>query len=290
MSKEDRGILVTADIGSFNIKLSTGGVYENRFKLNNKDDIIGHDAIEIDGNTYFFNEGSFDRNIIKPHKDLITPLLYALGKDGVSGVINTILHLPPNQMPMKAELVEKLEGKTFEYKLNGQGTSITFKKVGVLKEGFSSFYSLPKRTEGLIAIVNIGGRTTEVLTFNNGTLEYEKSFPIGTMDYFDKIADELTGKGTPRVMEDIKKLLDNNVIDIADFEEITQDVYSDMINMLQQDFPNISDYNIKLCGGGAVFFEDNFKANYKKVQVLSNNLTSEVEGAARIGKAKGLDK
>jgi len=282
--------LITMDIGSFNIKLNNGDIHENRFLLDNETDIFGHEAIKFENNVYFFGKGQFDRKITKAKKNIEVPLLYGLGKAGVAGNINLILHLPANQMPMKSEIIDRLQGKTLSFELNGQANSVTFDKVGILKEGFSSFYALHKRSTGLVAIIDIGGRTTDIFTFSEGREEVESSLPVGTMDYFSDIADNLSGKGEPRVMEEIHKLINNDLIDLKDFEPITDKIFNTMLNSITMKFPNLNDYSIKLCGGGADYFESRFKKVFKKVSQVTNTLTSNVDGAEKIGKAKGLDK
>lgn len=282
--------LMTGDLGSFNLKFNSGGVYENRFQMDNERDTFGFDTLEYDGNTYFFGQGHFNMEGLKTNKDTLIPLLFGLGKEGAAGHINIILHLPLREISRKNLIVELLEGNTFEFKINGKANTITFDKVGVLKEGFSSFYSLPRRNEGLIAVIDIGGRTTDVFTFVDGKQEKEDSISIGTMNYFDKIATKLIGMGQNRVMEEIHKLITKKIIDLNDFEDVTEKVFDEMINELLLKFPHLNDYNIKLCGGGAEYFEKQFKNKFKKVSVLANNMTSNVDGAERIGKAKGLDK
>lgn len=282
--------LMTADLGSYNIKLGSGGVYENRYELDNERDIFGFETLEYDGNTYFFGQGSFNREGLKTNKDTLIPLLYGLGKEGACGNLNIILHLPKKEMSRKSVIVEALEGKKFDFKVNGKGNSVTFDKVGVLKEGFSSFYSLAKRNEGLIAIIDIGGRTTDIFTFSDGVEENEDSIQIGTIDYFDEIATALIGKGQNRKIEDIFKLISKEIIDLADFKDCTDKIFKEMLNGIKYKFPHLNDYRIKLCGGGAEYFEENFKAEYKNVSIVNNNLTSNVDGAEKIGKAKGLDK
>lgn len=282
--------LMTGDLGSFNLKFNSGGVYENRFLLDNERDTFGFDTLEYEGNTYFFGQGHFNMEGLKTNKDTLVPLLFGLGKEGAAGHINIILHLPLREISRKNLIVELLEGNTFEFKINGKANSITFDKVGVLKEGFSSFYSLPKRNEGLIAVIDIGGRTTDIFTFVDGKQEKEDSIAIGTMNYFDKIATKLIGMGQNRVMEEVHKLISKKIIDLNDFEDVTQKVFDEMINEMLLKFPHLNDYNIKLCGGGAEYFEKQFKNKFKKVSVLPNNMTSNVDGAERIGKAKGLDK
>lgn len=281
--------LLTVDLGSFNIKTSLGGIYENRFILDNESDAFGAETLIFEDNTYFFNRGNFNKEFTKANKEIEIPLLYAIGKEGLEGNINTILHLPASQFAMKQQIIDRLQGKTFEFIVNGDSKKITFDKVGVLKEGFAAFYSLPKRNSGLIAIVDIGGRTTDVFTFVNGKEEKETSLPIGTMNYFKIIADRLNAKGENRKVEDIFKLIDNGLIDLEDYKDTTDSIGSLIINEIKIEVENLKDYEIKLCGGGAEYFIDVFKDTFNKVEQLNNSLLSNVTGSHFIGKAKGLD-
>lgn len=281
--------LSTFDLGSTNIKTNLGGIYENRFILDNESDTFGAETLEFEGNTYFFNRGNFNKEFTKANKEIEIPLLYAIGKEGLTGNINSILHLPASQFAMRQQIIDRLQGKTFKFKVNGIDNEITFDKVGVLKEGFAAFYSLPKRNNGLIAIVDIGGRTTDVFTFVNGKEEKETSIPVGTMNYFKIIADRLNSEGENRKIEDIFKLIDNGLIDLEDYKDATDSIGSLIINEIKIEVENLKDYSIKLCGGGADYFKEAFEEKYKNVEVLNNNLLSNVAGSHFIGKAKGLD-
>lgn len=282
--------LVTMDLGSFNIKVSTGEdnfIFENRFMLDNEAELFGAEYITLQDNTYVFNKGSFDKELCKTKKNFEVSLLYALAKAEVKGDINLILHLPESSIVgQKQILIDRLQGKDFEYICNGDNNNVRIKKVGVLKEGFSSFYSLRKRNNGMIAIIDIGGRSTEVFTFINGQLENETSIPVGTMDLFKKIVDALTNNGENRKLEDIKKLLDNNIIDIKEYEDLTDKLCSDLVNSIKLDIPSLEDYNIYLTGGGASYFESFLKKYYKKITEMQDSLFSNVIGAYNIGKAK----
>ena len=218
--------LITVDIGSFNIKTSEGIILENRFELDNNAETFGGEVLSFDGNNYFFGKGEFNKTFSKAHKEIEVPLFYALSKSNVSGEVNLILHLPASQMAMKNLIVDRLQGHEFTYKVNGVEYKTIFNKVGVLREGWSSFYSLSKRNDGLIAVMDIGGRTTDIFTFNNGINEKEKSLPIGMMDVFNDIADKLNGQGENRRLEDIHKLLANEIINIDEFENY-QKQYTD---------------------------------------------------------------
>lgn len=282
--------LVTADLGSFNIKIATGEgsfIFENRFTVDNEAELFGAEYITFQENTYVFNKGSFDKELCKTKKNFEISLLYALAKAGVKGDINLILHLPESSIVgQKQVLIDRLQGKDFEYVCNGENNNIRVKKLGVLKEGFSSFYALKKRNNGMIGIIDIGGRSTEVFTFINGQLEKETSIPVGTMDLFKKIVDVLTNNGENRKLEDIKKLLDNNIIDISEYEEIIDKMCKDLTNSIKLEIPSLEDYNIHLTGGGAGYFVSFLKKYYNKLNEMQDSLFSNVIGAYNIGKAK----
>lgn len=280
--------LVTMDLGSFNIKVCTGEdtfIFENRFLLDNNQEIYGAETLTLDNNTYFFNKGNFDKEFCKIKKNIEVSLLYGLAKSGVTGDINLILHLPSSQMALKKELLDRLEGKDFEYICNSKANNIRIKKLGVLKEGFSSFYSLPKR-KGLINVIDIGGRTTDVFSFNDSTLVSEKSLPIGTIQLFSDIADILVGKGENRSMEDIQTLLDNKIISIDTYKETLESYSNRIVNEIKIAIPNLNDGTNYITGGGAEYFTDYLSSEYKKVIEMPNNLYSNVIGAYNIGKAK----
>lgn len=285
--------LVTVDLGNFNIKISNGKenlIFENRFIEDNNGELFGTEYISFDGNTYVFNRGSFNKELCKTKKNFKVPLLYALSKAEVTGDINLILHLPSSAiLGQKEILVDSLQGKEFEYICNGKQNNIRVKKLGVLKEGFSSFYALPKR-KGLISIIDIGGRSTEIFTFNNGILETESSIATGTMDLFNLIVDKLTNQGQNRKLEDIKKLLDNDIISIGNYEEEIKTITKVLINDIKIYIPNLSDYRILVTGGGAEYFLEAIKEHYKNTDIMQDNLFTNVIGAFQIGKAKKWDK
>lgn len=294
-SKEkESSIMVTADVGSFNIKLDSGLVVENRFEETEEENVFEYETIEFEGKKYKQGKGAFDNNPVKADRNYLVPLLFTLGKAGISGCINLIMHLPATQMAKKDEVVETLKGKTFKFttKTDGKKAStrtVTFNKVAVLKEGFSSFYSLPKRNEGLIAIIDIGGRTTDVFTFIDGKENKSTSIPVGTIKVFNEMVSQLATTRECKV-DEIKMLLDKKLIDIKEFDSIIRQRYNDLLNDLKLEFPNLRDFNIKLCGGGSEFFRDCFKETFENVSVLDNYLTSNVDGAAKLGEALGFNK
>lgn len=286
--------LITGDLGSFNIKIFDGkntNCFENRFIQDNDAELYGTEYISLEDNIYIFNKGNFNKELCKTKKNFKVSLLYGLSKAGVTGDINLILHLPSSSfLGQKDILVDELQGKEFEYICNGKQNNIRIKKLGVLKEGFSSFYSLSKRNKGLIAVIDIGGRSTEIFTFLNGQLEKEKSIAIGTMNLFQSITDKLTNAGENRKLEDIQKLLDNNIISIENYLDDIERLTKEITNDIKLDIPNLEDYKIFVTGGGTEYFINSLKNVYKNVDEMQDNLFTNVIGAFEIGKAKGWNK
>ena len=286
--------LITGDLGSFNIKIFDGkntNCFENRFIQDNDAELYGTEYISLEDNIYIFNKGNFNKELCKTKKNFKVSLLYGLSKAGVTGDINLILHLPSSSfLGQKDILVDELQGKEFEYICNGKQNNIRVKKLGVLKEGFSSFYSLSKRNKGLIAVIDIGGRSTEIFTFLNGQLEKEKSIAIGTMNLFQGITDKLTNAGENRKLEDIQKLLDNNIISIKNYSDDIERLTKEITNDIKLDIPNLEDYKIFVTGGGTEYFINSLKNVYKNVDEMQDNLFTNVIGAFEIGKAKGWNK
>ncbi|MGL5151237.1 MAG: ParM/StbA family protein [Clostridium sp.] len=278
------------DIGSFNIKTNKGIILENRFIESESEETFGAECIEYGDKKYIFGKGEFDKTFSKARKNFEISLLYGLGKSGFNGEMNLILLLPANQMPSKDIIIDRLKGKEFSFKINGEEFTISFNRVAVLKEGWSSFYSLPKRNDGLIAILDIGGRTTDIFTFNNGIQEQEKSLPIGTMNMFSDIADELVASGQNRKIEDVHKLFNNGLIHQEDFDHIFKSYAIKISNNIKVDIENLQDYKIFVTGGGSEFLDNHIKKLYINVEKIKDVLCSNCNGSDLVGKAKGFDK
>ena len=67
-------MLITVDLGSFNIKTSTGFITENRFVRDNESESYGAEVLNFNDNNYFFGKGEFDKTFSKAHKQIMPPL------------------------------------------------------------------------------------------------------------------------------------------------------------------------------------------------------------------------
>ena len=110
------------------------------------------------------------------------------------------------------------------------------------------------------------------------------------MNLFQSITDKLTNAGENRKLEDIQKLLDNNIISIENYSDDIERLSKELTNDVKLDIPNLEDYKIFVTGGGAEYFINSLKKIYKNVDEMQDNLFSNVLGAFEIGKAKGWNK
>lgn len=283
--------LLTVDLGNFNIKTSENFISENRILMDNERDIFGQETVIYEGNSYFMGVGVFDNEYNKVQKINNTPaLLYAIGKslEPEEEDINLIIGLPVMQIGMKEEMIEKFQEKTFEFMLNGVDRKVNIHKCGVVKESFSAFYSLPQR-KGKIAILDIGGRTTNLLVMENSKEIYSNTIAHGTIDFFQDVADYENAKGGNFKVEEIHSYL-NDGLDIGDYEKLVNDFATYIHNELKKMFPNIGMYHIKLTGGGAEYFEGALKKYYRKLTKVNDCLLANVKGNYKIGEIKGWDK
>lgn len=289
---KNKNSIASIDVGNFNIKDQDQNIYENRFEINNDDVGVSAETIKFNGNTYFMGRGEFDREYTKIKKNIEIPVLYAIGKniDAYDDEIDLMLQAPANQYVLAKQVYkEKFECKEFEFEVNGVECKIKINKVGVLKEGFAAFYSLDRRNEGLICIIDIGGRSTDIFAFKDGIAIKEISIPKGTLDIFENISDKLIEIGDKRDVEDIQMLLENDVLKIDDFDEILNAAYKEIVNRTKTKF-NINDYRIKMCGGGSEFLFKFFSDNYDNVDIIQDEIFANAIGAYNIGVAKGLGK
>lgn len=278
--------LITIDLGNFNIKTSKGLIFENRFLLDNTNDIFGAETITIDENTYFIGKGKFEKEYNKINKNYIPSLLYALAKSTYDDEVNIIIGLPVAQISLKNKIAAELTDKTFEFKVNDVNRKIHINKCGVVKEGFSSLYALQDR-KGRKAILDIGGRTVNVVIFQDAKEVNSFTINMGTLNFFDMIASHENSKGGNFTIEEINEYILHGGLDINNYIDIIDKFVDTLQNEIKLQFPNINMYKVLVTGGGSLFFYNALKSIYDNVELMENAITSNVQGNYKIGEVKG---
>lgn len=278
--------LITIDLGNFNIKTSKGLIFENRFLLDNINDIFGAETITIDESTYFIGKGKFEKEYNKINKNYLPSLLYALAKSTYDDEVNIIIGLPIAQIGLKNKISNELTNMNFEFKVNGVNRKIHINKCGVVKEGFSSLYSLQDR-KGRKAILDIGGRTINVVIFQDAKEVTSFTINMGTLNFFDMIAAHENSKGGNFTIEEINEYLLHGGLDINNYMDIIDKFVNTLENEIKLQFPNINMYKVLVTGGGSLFFYNAIKSKYTNVELMENAISSNVQGNYKIGEVKG---
>ena len=184
------------DLGNYNIKLEDISFVSTFADLDAADQ-SEENILEFQGHKYRMEyEGSFDAEFNKAKKDYVPNLLWGLDKSGaVDGdKYRLILGLPLTNLGQSEKLIEDLKGKSFTFTTSSTKT-IIIEEVYVVGEGISSYYVLPAsiREEDLV-IVDIGGRTTNVVEYSKKRVKETDTVNMGMIDFYDKIKVKFNNK------------------------------------------------------------------------------------------------
>ena len=128
---------------------------------------------------------------------------------------------------------EELLNQTLEFEYNKVPYTIHINDIKAVGEGISSYYTLSEkqRSEDLL-IVDIGGRTTNVVTFEKGKLTHKFTIPLGTIHLFSRIGTRFNNdEGSNKVVEEIERLIDNGYIKNTEIEE--KQFLNDIMNYIE---------------------------------------------------------
>lgn len=280
-------MLLTVDLGNYNVKTSEGVIFSSKFTTTNLNfDEDNEFIIEFEGTKYYMERGTFDKEFNKKDKNYIPLLLAAVYKSikVSTNTIDLVLGVPASQIASKEEFIKELEGKTFYYNANGKEKSIYFRRVAVVKEGFSAFYTLSREErEQRSLIIDIGSRTINASSFINKKCEKSVTIPIGVLNLYEIIKERENNKGSNLKVEEIEDLIGTHFI--GDVSQEKNDFLKQVLNELKLNF-NTKLYNVYFCGGGTVVLEKNIKSKITRAKIMDNPLFSNVIGNKNIAKAK----
>lgn len=279
--------LAIMDLGNYNLTNNKRFLFEHRWILDNDRDPVGQQVLEVNDNRYFMGIGTFVKDYNKAERDILPGLLYSLGTSFKDKDLNLILGLPASMIGLKQNFIDQLKDKTILFKLNGKERVFHFHNVGVTKEGFSAYYALPTdKRKGRVTIIDIGGRTVNVACFVDGREELSTTIGMGTINYFEQIANSLQGEGKNIKLENIRSFL-NNGLDLDKYESITSRFAKELLNELQLKRPELYMDKIFVCGGGADFFIEDIKIEFAQSEIMEDPLYANVEGNEQIGELLG---
>lgn len=284
-------MIIAIDLGNFNVKTSNMNIFNSMFTSEVQVSDLGEEILEFNSKKYYMQKGSWDKEYNKAAKDYMPNLLYGIYKSLENTGYNNInidlrLGLPIEQIELKESIKEQLENKSFEFKVNEHPVSINIKRLGIVAEGFSSFYTLSdkQRSEDTL-IIDIGGRTVNVVSLVNKKIKNKATLAFGMIDLYEIIRQGETKKGKKLNVEDIENLI--NTKKISDIDEAVKTFIKKIDNELKLNFADREYFKMWLTGGGALVLKDYLDGTeFSKAAIMDNPVFSNVRGNYNIGLAK----
>lgn len=279
-------MILAIDLGNYNIKTSEGINFISTFAEFDGIDPGERKLLNYNGKDYVMElKSSFDNEFNKTKKNYIPNLLWAINRSLPRGVdlVSIVLGIPVENLGTVNKFKEELENKRFTFRVKGnEKRSILIDKVAVVAEGVSSFYTLPE-TERMndTLIIDIGGRTTNVVSFKNGRIEHKKQINRGMINYYEDVASKYNSKGECVNTEDIKNLIEKGIVDIDTVKfyknELVKYIFNQVKTKCNRDY-----YKIWFTGGGSIELKETILRLEPKANFMDNALFTNVNGNKRI--------
>lgn len=283
------GNINVIDLGNYNTKILNNAGEKNTFKsVISKGFESYEDAFKYvlyDGEYTYFEKGEFNLEYTKTKKDYMQQILYALSSLNIKdNKLDTklCLLLPLDQMKYKKVLIDDLKNKEFKFKAKHQKKAdyeVKIDDVIVLAECMSSFFMLDDKDKGKsILLIDIGGRTLNIVSFIAGQPEIVKTIQLGMLNFYSKIKEK--NSNLECRLEDVKRLIEEGKIKLSEKEygKFLQEI----INQVKI-YTKIELYEkVIFTGGGSIELKNCIEtALPKNCCVLENALTSNIEGALK---------
>ncbi|OSA88067.1 UNVERIFIED_ORG: exopolyphosphatase [Clostridium botulinum] len=292
MSNQVKVLLSVIDLGNYNVK----GINQDKKSIKLKSNISrkyesypeAFKYIKINGEYTYFEKGSFSLEYVKTNKDYTSQLLYAISKlhEEINEIdTNLTLLLPIGEMKYKNKYIEELKGKSYNVEVRTSkklNKKINIKDILVVPEGYTSYFTLKNEEKvGSVLLIDIGGRTTNIVAMVNGEPQVLTTCKIGILDFYSKIQ-ELNSEKEYK-LEDIERLIKEGKIQITEKQLI--EFMNDVLNEIKLNV-NLAHYEkVKWTGGGSEVLKDIIENHLpKNCTLIKNPLTSNVEGALEVSK------
>lgn len=283
---------VAVDCGNFNYNTDAGVIFNSMFCIDDGVSPLDEPRITMDGITYLIGKGERDLTYNKTEKKYIQSLIYAIHKNleetgelETVNQVNLCIGCPLDNTRLKEKFIKELEGKNFNYEIDGVSRSIKIIHLLVIGEGISSFYSLGKTDrEKSTVIFDIGGLSVNICSFINGRLEHHFTFPEGMLNLHEEIRLRINADGNNQELKDIERLINDNLIDGVEYE------YKKFV----EKFMNFAKIKIKInnysellfTGGGAIRLKSVIKSNVIRAKFFDDPLFSNVKGNRKLLNSK----
>lgn len=274
------------DLGNYNIKTSKNVIFKSAFMKGKDINPMGEDIVFVDDEYYTIGKGKFDNKINKALKNYKPNLCCAIAKsiDEAECSINLMIGVPLDNLGIFKIFKEELLNKDLEFTFNNKPYKIHINDLKAVGEGISSYYTLndTQRMEDLV-IIDIGGRTTNVASFEKGKSINKFTVPLGTIDLFNRIGTRYNNdEGSNKITEEIERLIDSKYI--TDTEKEEKQFLDDIMNEIEIKLDRKT-YKNYYTGGGSLRLRKHIE-NYLQPNgiLMENALFTNIKGNEIIAK------
>lgn len=284
-------MILGVDLGNWNVNTSEGYIFPARYTL--VENLLGAngDVLEYEGTKYYMREGKLENNYDKANKETnIILFLYALALQN-DKYFKVVVGLPALTYKTSRDTFKEnlLENKVYHLKLNGIDKTIIIEDLIVFPEGAGAYYSLNQRPKNSV-IIDIGGGTTNIVSFKNGKLDKCTTLGKGMIELYNNVREYLNSTYTLKLeLEDIEVIMreglrvDGDEISFAFIKPIIDSFVNDLMNELRN-YP-IRTSKVLLTGGGSKLLKGPL-SKIPGLEVIDDYLFSNAKGFKKVGETK----
>lgn len=278
---------IAVDLGNRNIKVAYKkgdkvqiDSFQARFTDEEQQDYSSAEVIEIDGVKYCIEQGNYDFEFNKTEKNYLPLLLTAISRATDEEEIEIMMGAPAEHVSGLREVFkQQLLNKEIEFKYKAEKRKIKIKNIGVIGEGFASYFTLPsavRNVNGNLGIIDIGGRTINIATFINGKQDKVCTLNFGIIDLKNNLLKESKKEGKDYDINTIENLLANGKLNIEEKEKET--LIKKIINDTKLYKIDITLYSWFIIGGGAIDIGNILDNYFGKDSIVKDALYTNVLG------------
>lgn len=287
---------IAIDLGNRNTKLAyrTGDkvekdIFQARFTDEEQQDYTSAEVIELDGIKYCIEQGNYDFEFNKTEKNYLPLLLAAISRATSESEIEIMMGAPAEHvLGLRDIFKEQLLDKEFNFKYKDEERNIKINKLGVIGEGFATYFPIPetiRNSNTNLGIIDIGGRTINIVTFINGKQHIVCTLNFGILDLKNNLLKELKKAGKDYDLNVVENLLLNDRIKIDEKEK--EQLIKRLINELKIYKIDIDLYNWIISGGGVEDLGSEILEKYfGEESLMKDSLFTNVLGAYNFMSAK----
>lgn len=285
-------MILGVDLGNWNVKTSEGDIFPSRYTV--VENILGAsgDIFEYEGIKYYIKEGKLENNYDKANKETnIILFLYSLAIQR-DYKFKVVVGLPVLAYKNNKEFFKErlLENKLYNVKLNGMEKTLIIEDIIVFPEGAGAYFNIKNRPKNTV-IIDIGGGTTNIVSFKNGRLDKCTTLGNGMIELYNRIRDYLNSKYTLKMeLEDIESILKEGLkVDGEDVNwSFIKPIINNFINDLMNELRNfeIRTSTVYLSGGGSKLLKSSLKNKIPGLVLVEDYLFANAKGFKNVGVSK----